>query len=471
LTSNGVPLTNLLFKIAPFNSVWCRDYGPSQIYTNKVDSLLFVDWVYNRPRPQDDIIPEVLANMLNVPIYQTTNEPWRLVSTGGNFMSDGFGNAFSSLLIQIDNPSLSLSQIDTIMKKFMGINRYVKMTVLPYDGIHHIDMHMKLLDEETLLVGQYPTGIADGPQIEANLQYILANFNSVFGTPYKVVRIPMPPNQSGQYPPNSSYLTYTNGVFVNKTYIVPTYYQQYDTTALRILSENLPGYTITPINCNSIIGASGAIHCICHEIGTKDPLLISHKKLVNTTNSTTPYTVTAKILHRSNIQTAQIYYRNTPTGPFTIVSMTLTDPVNKIWTGYIPAQAVGTTINYYIRAQSVSGKQQVRPITAPTGFYTFKIILPSGIDDKNVTENIILKPAYPNPSKGLTCIPVSTVKTNAIRISLVDVFGKEVMLIFEGNTKAGDNNYFVNTNNLQLGVYIIKMITDSVVYSQKLIIK
>ena len=55
------------------------------------------------------------------------------------------------------------------MNKFLGVDRYIKMNTLPYDQIHHIDMHMKLLDEETLLVGQYPPGIADGPQIEANL--------------------------------------------------------------------------------------------------------------------------------------------------------------------------------------------------------------------------------------------------------------------------------------------------------------
>ena len=38
------------------------------------------------------------------------------------------------------------------MKKFMGIERYIKMETLPYDEIHHIDMHMKLLDEETILM-------------------------------------------------------------------------------------------------------------------------------------------------------------------------------------------------------------------------------------------------------------------------------------------------------------------------------
>lgn len=71
-------------------------------------------------------------------------------------MSDGFGTAFSSMLTDQENPTLTASQIDTIMKKFMGINRYIRFPTCPYDGIHHIDMHMKLLDEETLLVGQYP---------------------------------------------------------------------------------------------------------------------------------------------------------------------------------------------------------------------------------------------------------------------------------------------------------------------------
>jgi hypothetical protein len=109
------------------------------------------------------------------------------------------GTAFSSKLIIDENKSSggfgvnhTEAEIDTIVKKFLGVNRYIKMDKLPYDGIHHIDMHMKLLDEETLIVGEYPAGISDGPQIEANLQYVLANFKTAFGTDYRVVRVPMP---------------------------------------------------------------------------------------------------------------------------------------------------------------------------------------------------------------------------------------------------------------------------------------
>lgn len=40
---------NVEFKVAPYNSIWIRDYGANPIYLNGVDSLALVDWIYNRP--------------------------------------------------------------------------------------------------------------------------------------------------------------------------------------------------------------------------------------------------------------------------------------------------------------------------------------------------------------------------------------------------------------------------------------
>ena len=77
----------------------------------------------------------------------------------------------------------------------------------------------------------------------------------------------MPPDQNGQYPPSGQYRTYTNSFIVNKTVIVPTYEYQYDTTAIRIYRDAMPGYNVVGINCNSIIGSLGAIHCIMKEVG------------------------------------------------------------------------------------------------------------------------------------------------------------------------------------------------------------
>src|SRR6185436_9621104 len=96
LNSNSVPLTNVHYIIAPFNSVWSRDYGQWNIYTNDVDSLALIDWIYNRPRPKDDTVPAAIANYTGLPLYQTTTAPNDLIHTGGNFMTDGFGTGFSS---------------------------------------------------------------------------------------------------------------------------------------------------------------------------------------------------------------------------------------------------------------------------------------------------------------------------------------------------------------------------------------
>lgn len=370
LTSGGVPIRNLKFIQAAFNSIWIRDYGPWAVYGGGVDSLVLVDWVYNRPRPSDDVISQVFSTWSGLPLYQTINEPFRLVATGGNFMTDGLGTAFSSKLIVNENTNKTDAQINAIMADYMGINRYVKMDVLPYDGIHHIDMHMKLLDEETLLVGQYPQGISDGPQIELNLQYVLNNFLTPFGRPYKVVRIPMPPDGSNQYPSQGGdYRTFTNSVFVNKTVIVPTYDLRYDSTALRIYREALPGYNVVGINCNSIIPASGAIHCITKEIGVVDQIHIVHDRLpFRKAEPGSGYQIKAYMKSKLPLVSKKLYYTLDTTAAWSQVPMQTVS--GDTVAGYIPEVPTGTKIYYYIEAVTAN-RTSTKPVTAPANNFNF----------------------------------------------------------------------------------------------------
>lgn len=342
--------------------------------------------------------------MYNIPHYSTTTPPNDLVGTGGNFSVRWERYRFSSKLILNENQGTGFSpsaktepQVDSIMHRFLGIDygRYIKMETLPYNRIveRYKHLHMKLLDEETLLVGEYPQGVADGPQIEANLQYVLANYNSVFGTPYKVVRIPQPP-ENGAYPNTiGAYRTYANWIFVNKMIFLPIYETQYDTTALRILQENLPNYNIVGIPCNSIIQQSGAIHCITHTLGIINPLLISHQALDDTSNRTSPYNITALITHRTGISAANVMYRLNNTAILWATAMTNTG--QNMWTADIPAQNVGT-IQYYIDATATSGKQPVRPITAPNGFWDFKVL--GGVATENGINESAMMPIFPNPA-------------------------------------------------------------------------
>lgn len=465
-TGNGgsiTDLSNILFLEDDYDSVWSRDYGPETIYKNEVDSLFLLDWIYNRPRPQDDAVSDVVGVAKNIAVYSTTQAPNDLVHTGGNFMADGFGTAFSSELVLDENgPNgdfnqtvKTQAQVEALMETWMGIEqgRYVLMPTLPYDAIHHIDMHMKLLDEETLLVGQFPTGQSDGPQMESNLTDVVADYNSVFGTPYRIVRIPMPPSTSGNFPPNASYRTYANNLFLNGTVIVPTYRTEYDTTALRILRAELPGYNIVGIDCDNtenIISASGAIHCITKGIGVGDPLLISHQPLQDTYETVIPYTVDGYIRHRTGIASAELYWTTDTTAGYTAVPMTAL-PDNH-WTANIPAQPAGSEVFYYIHATANSGKQQVRPIVAPEGYWNFHVLdINSGLGTVN---GPMIAEVFPNPTSSVLVVTLADAGDARVRISLQDATGREVMLIHEGRMHS-DRRAFADLSGLAEGAYML----------------
>ncbi len=485
VNSGGAALTmdNIDLISAPFNSIWMRDYAANPVYGNEVDTLVLVDWIYNRPtRPDDDASPEYIADHLGLNLYTMTTAPTDVVNTGGNWMSDGFGTAFASKLILEENDATNPygvtpkteSEINAIITDYLGIDRYIKMETLPYDGIHHIDMHMKLLDEETLLVGEYPDGVADGPQINANIEYVLSNFNSKWGTPFNVIRIPMPDSPSGLWPssnPPSSYRTYTNAVFVNNTVILPTYRTEYDTTALRIWAEAMPGYTIVGIDCDdnnsNIISQSGAIHCITHSVGVADPLLISHQPLDDTYNTTNPYVVEGYLNHRSGIASATLYYKTDFNSAYASVSMASIG--NNTFSASIPAQPVGTIVYYYIEGIANSGKTQQRPMPAPDGYWSFNVLGAASEIDENPSATITK--VFPNPASAITCIETDFANNSQGVLQILDMQGRVVKNILNGPVRGGENKYFFDASELASGAYIIRISASNSQHQVPLMVK
>ena len=485
-TNEGGPaitnLDNITILPASYNTIWLRDYAANPVYANEVDSLILVDWIYNRDRPLDDNSCEVIASHLNLPIYRTSVAPYDLMNTGGNYMSDGFGTAFASHLITDENdgtgnynlnyPTHTEAEIDGIMNAFMGINTYIKMQTLPYDGIHHIDMHMKLVDEETLLVSEYPDGVADGPQINANMQYVLSNYNSIYGTPYRIINIPAPPSTAGNYPDsNGAYRTYSNAIFVNGSVLFPTYREEYDTIAYRIWGEACPGYNLVGIDCdntgNNIIAQSGAIHCITHTVGVQDPLLIRHQPLPDTYYNPNPFYVSAYARHRSGVAQMKLYWRLQGETAFNEVLMSTV--VQDYWECQIPSQPAGSTVEYYIHGTSNSGKEQVRPIVAPDGFWSFNIIGAVNVQEQFNTSSIAR--IYPNPAQAITCIEVNHQMPCSVNITLNDLTGRTVQHIFSGPVGKGVQRCFIDAAQLPSGSYFVTISSENSLHSEPLIIR
>jgi len=454
LSGAGIDLSRVIFMDENWDSIWIRDYAGNTVYSNDVGTRALTDWIYNRPRPNDDVMPSAHATLLDLPIYITNTGTNDLVNTGGNYMSDGLGTAFASDLILDENApgnpygvsAKTEAEIDAIMNAYLGIDRYIKMPTLPYDVIHHIDMHMKLLDEETLLVSQYPPGVADGPQIEVNIAEVVANYPSVFGTPYNIEWIPAPPSSSGLYPDNGgSYRTYTNAVFINKTVLVPTYRPEVDVPALERWQELLPGYNIVGIDVDNsgenLISLLGAIHCITHTIGVDEPLWIVHQP-VNQAAQGATVAIDARIQHISGIQEASVYWRDSA-GDFASAPMTALG--NDTWSVDLQMPNDAALVDYYIDATANSGKSLSRPLVAPEGFWTINVGNLS-MDDFSSTR--FISSAVPNPTTGSVKFRLNQIH-EPVQVTIHNVLGQE---LYRGTIPQGHGSYELALNTEWQGV-------------------
>jgi hypothetical protein len=139
------------------------------------------------------------------------------------------------------------------------------------------------------------------------------------------------------------------------------------------------------------------------------------------------------------------------------------------WTGNIPAQPDGTTVYYYVQAQAVSGKTQVRPMPAPAGYWEFECQNSVGIEEPIAA--IGMETIYPNPAAYITCIPVECGNGFTGRLLLMDATGRTVALIHEGEFAAGKNNYFFNAHAFASGTYIVQLESKETIQQQKVIVR
>lgn len=480
LSDNGVSLDNIEFIMHQNNSVWIRDYGHSPVYTNDVGDQLFIDWIYNREREFDDVIPAALSDALEIPLYSTTEGDYKLVNIGGNFQSDGLGTGFSSRLILEENgPGNDFgvgphteAAIDNLMFQYHGVNKYIKFPQLEWDEISHIDMHAHLIDEETWMIGEYPPGVADGPQIEENIEFLRDSFETPFFSDYQFERIIMPPDADGKYPDEGGdYRTYTNFTFVNNTILVPFYEAQYDSMAMEVFNRLFPGYNIVGIDCNSMIAWQGAIHCITKEIGVKDPLWIVHQKFrdIDDNDSWMEYPLSAQLKHRHSVTDAELYWTTDLSEGYEMIEMEADIFKPNTWNAAIPHQPNGSIIYYYIKGHASTGKTQVRPLPAPEAYYHFTVT-----DLLNSTEEEFqshIGKAFPNPTGANVTLPIVLKNYSWVKVDLVSIEGKHVNNLYNGNLTQGESTHTFDVSRFPPGAYFLKVQTGDEVFTQKIIIQ
>jgi len=78
---------------------------------------------------------------------------------------------------------------------------------------------------------------------------------------------------------------------------------------------------------------------------------------------------------------------------------------------------------------------------------------------------------YPNPTQDQTTIHYTLLHSSHVSIKVYDMSGKEVQTLMDGVSDNGDHSLELNTGQFAKGVYLVKMISDSGIENQKLIVQ
>ena len=252
MNNADVNMDNVEFILGSTDSYWTRDYGPWWIVDGNGD-VGIVDFTYNRPRPNDNDAPLKVADYLNVPYYSAD-----FVSTGGNYMTDGFGLSAATQIAYTENdqcntndqssvPLPPCAYVDNIMYDYYGIQDYHVVADPNNEYIDHIDCWGKFLSPTKILIRSVQTSHPQYEEIEEVSNYfstVIASNNQ----PFEVFRV---------YTPNDQ--PYTNSLILNNKVFVPIMNSSWDDDALEVYEQAMPGYEILPFTGSWM--STDALHC------------------------------------------------------------------------------------------------------------------------------------------------------------------------------------------------------------------
>jgi agmatine deiminase len=242
------------------NRSWTRDYCP--LFVKNKDRVAITHWKFNGWAKYDNYqhdaeIPKFLASKLNMERL-TPNA----VLEGGSIDVDGSGRLLTTeecLLsdVQARNPGLSKRDIESLMKKFLGIREVIWLGQgIAGDDTHgHVDDLARFASADTVVIAGEPD--KSDPNHEPLKENIarLRRRNDL-----RVVTLPMPEPVffDGQRLPAS----YANFYIANGLVLAPVFGDPNDRIALNTLARLFPNRKVVGIYARDLVLGLGTLHCM-----------------------------------------------------------------------------------------------------------------------------------------------------------------------------------------------------------------
>jgi hypothetical protein len=347
------------------------------------------------------------------------------------------------------------------MRRVLQADQVVQLPALNCDGgTGHLDLYLKMMDEETWIAAQYPAAItaSDKALSESNIT-LIKNRNSVYNRPYRVFRVPIPTDNNGSYSQqitcnglNNFGRSFINGITVNKTFVYPIWDSPGSgNTNQRLQLEAdmkkwFPGLKLFGIDVRAMTGFGGQLHCITMQIPTDNPVKIWHPAVRDRQILMPEYELMATIRNKSGIDSAYCKWRIGSQGAWN--HLTLSDS-SGFFIGAIPGSGLsaGDTVQYYLSATTNNGKTAFKPITAPEGYFEFIVTDVTRLFDDQLAGGLRI---FPNPGTGL--VEMELPPATGLELKVLDVSGK---IWHQQELNASEARQSTDLSRLPSGMYLM----------------
>jgi agmatine deiminase len=269
------------FHVSPTNDVWVRDNGPVFVKSisdeNRLDgnrkAPIILDWGFNGwgekfNYEESDAVPKSVGIAKSIPTIDLNN----VVLEGGAIELDGDGTLMatkSCTTASSRNPFLSQEQIESYFRQYLGAQKIIWLNGKAGTDITdmHIDGLMKFVNSTTIVTN-----------VKKDLQHYLVpdsdittllNATNRHGRPYNYVYLPLTTKNVrttyGIVRDVGYKGTYINYYVANGKVLMPSYNDENDSVAQKILEKLYRGRVVVKIDCRNLFKEGGMVHCVTQQ--------------------------------------------------------------------------------------------------------------------------------------------------------------------------------------------------------------
>jgi agmatine deiminase len=254
----------------PLDDSWMRDSGPIFVLDTE-GRRAAVDFRFNSwgerflPYDDDARVSERILGRLRVPRIAS-----EMVLEGGSIAVDGEGTLITTeqcLLHPNRNPSLSRDEIETELKRRLGVNEIVWLPYGHADDLYtdgHVDGVCAFTAPGRVVVQScLDSSHPDYQRMAANLQ-VLRTSRDAAGRQMEILELPFYPyvNVAG----TRKMVSYVNFYLPNGGVVVPFAGHPDDEEARRVLAEAFPMREVVGVPAAAIAYGGGGVHCITQQL-------------------------------------------------------------------------------------------------------------------------------------------------------------------------------------------------------------